>query len=115
MDNHDGLDEALLSAITKPKVRKIRSTTGICEAKIITKGERGRPPEKKKKGSGKWLKQSKVVNDSLSDSDFINRKRVICKEAEEAWKVGKILGLRASCSDEVVISESIRLEEAWDL
>ncbi|TXG74933.1 hypothetical protein ES288_1Z041800v1 [Gossypium darwinii] len=87
---------------------------GICEAKIITKRGRGRPPEKKK-GSGKWPKQSKVVNDSRSDSDFIDRRRVIRKEAEEAWEVGKILGLRASCSDEVVISEFIRLEEAWDL
>ncbi|TYG38105.1 hypothetical protein ES288_D13G194900v1 [Gossypium darwinii] len=82
---------------------------------IITKRGRGRPPKNKKKGSGKWPKQSKVVNDSLSDSDFIDRRRVIRKEAEEAWEMGKILGLRASCSDEVVISEFIRLEEARDL
>ena len=53
--------------------------------------------------------KGRVVNESLTDGDFQNRRQIITKEAEDAWMLGKQLGLSANCEDKVVIESLCKL------
>ncbi|XVF29451.1 hypothetical protein REPUB_Repub15cG0122300 [Reevesia pubescens] len=50
---------------------------------------------------------SKVVNASLSNSDFRKRRQLLCREAEDTWEVGKKLGLSANFDDNTIIEELV--------
>ena len=44
-----------------------------------------------------------MVNESLSDRDFRDVRRMIDEDAKATWQLGKMLGCQADCNDEVVI------------
>ncbi|XVE95099.1 hypothetical protein REPUB_Repub02eG0067400 [Reevesia pubescens] len=57
----------------------------------------------------KKISVNSIVNASLSDSDFKNRKQVLYDEAKEAWELGKKLGFSATCDDSLVIEELMKI------
>ncbi|XVF22173.1 hypothetical protein REPUB_Repub12eG0150900 [Reevesia pubescens] len=52
---------------------------------------------------------NKIVNASLSDSDFTKRMKVLREESRKTWDIGKKLGLSATCDDDLVIEELMRI------
>ncbi|KAG8492301.1 hypothetical protein CXB51_009801 [Gossypium anomalum] len=51
---------------------------------------------------------SRVINDSLFYSDFIKRRDFIRKEAEETWRVGRLIGMTTEVDDDLVAGLSIK-------
>ncbi|KAK8636398.1 hypothetical protein V6N13_124144 [Hibiscus sabdariffa] len=76
--------------------------------KLVSKRGRGRP---KTKGTD----ATHIVNGSLSDSDFLHRKRVILREAEETVQLGKLIGATPKGNEKLVIQDIARIIEAREL
>ncbi|KAK8605389.1 hypothetical protein V6N13_102171 [Hibiscus sabdariffa] len=77
-------------------------------SKLVSKRGRGRP---KTKGT----EATRIVNGSLSDSDFLHIKKVILQEAEETVQLGKLLGAAPKGNEKVVIQDIARIIEAREL
>ncbi|KAH1064455.1 hypothetical protein J1N35_029442 [Gossypium stocksii] len=82
---------------------------------LIAKKKKRDRALRKQKGKGIVCREEVVVNASISDSDIINRKRVILKEARNAWEVGKKLGLNVRGDEREVVDEIMKLEQRVDL
>ncbi|KAK8681404.1 hypothetical protein V6N13_053808 [Hibiscus sabdariffa] len=95
--NRGPQDRAKLDAVVEygGQQRKVRQLSKILmtdsspvrveTSKLVSKRGRGRP---KTKGT----EATHIVNGSLSDSDFLHKKKVILREAEEIVQLGKLLG-----------------------
>ncbi|XVF11023.1 hypothetical protein REPUB_Repub07fG0233500 [Reevesia pubescens] len=70
----------------------------------------------------KWkVSDSRIVNASLSNSDFKKRKQVLWSKrkehviskdfevAKDTWELGKMLGFSANCNDSIIIKELVEL------
>lgn len=64
----------------------------------------------KDKGRESCKEEERIVNFSLSDSDITNRMRVILREANNTWALGKKLGFGVHGNEEEVIEELMRAE-----
>ncbi|KAK8578490.1 hypothetical protein V6N13_100327 [Hibiscus sabdariffa] len=67
---------------------------------------------KRGKGRPKKSQRQRVANESLSDSDILNRKRVILKEARETVNLGKLIGATTLGNKEVIVKDIARIIEA---
>ncbi|KAK8655989.1 hypothetical protein V6N13_108551 [Hibiscus sabdariffa] len=80
----------------KGQQRKVRKISEVMQP-TLTLNEKELAVNQKKKGRGRSRKQPKsgdyFVNGSLFDSDFLNRKRAILKEAEETLQLGRLIGV----------------------
>ncbi|KAH1091149.1 hypothetical protein J1N35_018406 [Gossypium stocksii] len=92
--------------------KKIKSMREIQDIVLTTKEKRRRDRGVgNSKGKGVSNLDESIINLSLSHSDISNRKRVILREVKKTWEVGKMLGFRVQCEEEVIIEEIMRLEE----
>ncbi|KAL4375885.1 hypothetical protein GQ457_02G024250 [Hibiscus cannabinus] len=71
---------------------------------LVRKG-RGRPRKNPPKAH-------EIANDSLSDYDFVNRKRIILQEVQETVEFGKLIGMKTIGKEENVIRDIERIIEA---
>ncbi|KAK8603280.1 hypothetical protein V6N13_085471 [Hibiscus sabdariffa] len=78
----------------------------VMTTKEIPKRGRGRPKTK-------ITESNQVVNGSLSDSDFVNRKKVILKEATETVHLGKLIGAVPKGNESAVIQDIAREDLVW--
>ncbi|KAL4378615.1 hypothetical protein GQ457_02G032850 [Hibiscus cannabinus] len=67
---------------------------------------------KRGKGRPKKNQIQRVANESLSDSDILNRKRVILKEARETVNLGKLIGATTLGNEEAIVKDIARIIEA---
>ncbi|MBA0866546.1 hypothetical protein Goshw_022132, partial [Gossypium schwendimanii] len=65
---------------------------------------------RRQKGKGISDREHAYVNASLSNLDISNRKRLILKDARNAWEVRKKLGFSVRGDEQEVIDEIMRLE-----
>ncbi|KAK8696531.1 hypothetical protein V6N13_001665 [Hibiscus sabdariffa] len=76
--------------------RKVRQLFEILTSEVppedIIVTTKGVPKRGRVRPKTKNIESDRVVNGSLSDSDFFNRKKVILKEAEEIVQLGKLIG-----------------------
>ncbi|XVF31071.1 hypothetical protein REPUB_Repub16aG0113800 [Reevesia pubescens] len=88
--------------------------------------KKGRKPKNRLRKVQQDVSSSKVANASLSDSDFIFRNEAYCgddvasvsrirkqdlfKKATETWELGKLLGFSATCEDDIIIAELVKLQ-----
>ncbi|KAK8628855.1 hypothetical protein V6N13_009435 [Hibiscus sabdariffa] len=64
----------------------------------IAKRGRGRPKMKN-------TEDKRIVNGSLSDSDFVNRKKVILREVEEVLQLGKLIGAETNGNEKAIVQD----------
>ncbi|KAK8716000.1 hypothetical protein V6N13_043322 [Hibiscus sabdariffa] len=85
------------------------------KADIVRINETERKSKMQKKGRGRPRKNPPnsdgIVNGSLSDSDFLNRKRMILPEAHETLQLGKWIGVSVIGNEEEVVQDIARLIE----
>ncbi|XVF23991.1 hypothetical protein REPUB_Repub13aG0087900 [Reevesia pubescens] len=104
-----------LSFEEKPLNNKRGSKTLVeIEDKILENfAKKGKRRGRKKKIFFKSIQveksSGKIVNVSLSDSDFRNRKEILRREAKDTWEFGKMLGLSVNYDDNVVIEELMKM------
>ncbi|KAH1114713.1 hypothetical protein J1N35_008091 [Gossypium stocksii] len=80
--------------------------------KVLTSKEKNkRDKSRRKEDKVDHRCEEKIVNLSLSDSDFSNRRKVILREAKQTWEVGKKLGLIAWGDEREVLEDLMSLEE----
>ncbi|KAH1083863.1 hypothetical protein J1N35_023624 [Gossypium stocksii] len=91
--------------------KKIQSMYEI-QSSILTSKERKKRDRAlhKEKGRESRKEDERIVNLSLSDSDISNRMRVILREANNTWAIGKKLGFSVHGDEEDVIEEIMRAE-----
>ncbi|TYI21370.1 hypothetical protein ES332_A06G033700v1 [Gossypium tomentosum] len=91
--------------------QKIRSMYEI-QNSILTSNERKNMDRAlhKERGRESRKEDERIVNLSLSDSDISNRMRVILREANNTWAIGKKLRFSVHGNEEDVIEEIMRVE-----
>ncbi|KAK8549180.1 hypothetical protein V6N13_063576 [Hibiscus sabdariffa] len=94
------ISEVLLSEIP-PQKREVALNQ-------ISKRGRGRPKMKN-------TEANRIVNGSLSDSDFVNRKKVILREAEEVLQLGKLIGAETNGNEKAIVQDITRIIETREL
>ncbi|KAH1082650.1 hypothetical protein J1N35_022411 [Gossypium stocksii] len=84
--------------------KKIRSMYEIQSSSLTSKEKKKRDRAMLKEEGREFCKEDeRIVNLSLSDSDISNRMRVIFKEANNTWAIGKKLRLSVHGDEEEVI------------
>ncbi|KAK8700408.1 hypothetical protein V6N13_018805 [Hibiscus sabdariffa] len=69
----------------------------------------------KERPKTKGTDATRIVNGSLSDLDFLNRKRVILREVEETVQLGKLIGVAPTGNETVVIQDIAHIIAAQEL
>ncbi|KAH1107432.1 hypothetical protein J1N35_011200 [Gossypium stocksii] len=91
--------------------KKIRSMNEIQSSILMSKERKKRDRSLHKEKGREFRKEDeRIVNLSLSDSDISNRMRVILREANNTWEIGKKLGFSVNGDKEDVIEEIMRAE-----
>ncbi|XVF07730.1 hypothetical protein REPUB_Repub06bG0165000 [Reevesia pubescens] len=112
----DEVQVPLASSKALKNKRGSKSIADIEDQILASLDKKGRRRGRKKKNIFRLippqLSEPKIVNSSLSDSDFLRRRQRLCKEATATWALGKALGLSANCDDEVIISELLKRKES---
>ncbi|XVF29554.1 hypothetical protein REPUB_Repub15cG0131400 [Reevesia pubescens] len=90
--------------------RGAKSIVEIEETILEKVARKGRKPKNVFRYIKKGIPKSKIVNSSLFDSDFLNRKKVLCNDAASTWEIGKMVGFSADCEDVVMIKELMQLQ-----
>ncbi|KAK8358523.1 hypothetical protein V6Z12_A04G026400 [Gossypium hirsutum] len=97
----------------KKQFNKRISSMRVIQDRVLSSKEKQRRDRsrRKEKSSAASIKEDKVVNLSLSDSDISNRRKVILREAKQTWELGKKLGLSVRGDERDVIEYIMRLED----
>ncbi|MBA0693215.1 hypothetical protein Goari_010714 [Gossypium aridum] len=93
----------------------IRSMYNI-QDRILTVTEKKKRDRtlRRQKGKENSGREETVANTSLSDSNISNRKRLILREARNAWEVGKKLGFSIKGDEREVFDEIMRIL-SWNI
>ncbi|KAK8625971.1 hypothetical protein V6N13_133628 [Hibiscus sabdariffa] len=91
----------------KGQQRKVRRISDVLLSEIPSPEQAVAPNQNFKKGRGcpksKKIEDKRIVNGSLSDSDFVNRKRIILREAEEVLQLAWQGLLKGDGNDSLVL------------
>ena len=105
-----GQGDLSVNIMGKKKVKSLEEFEEEWMCKIGKKSKR-KGKKNKNRGTFKRGKLLKLVaNESLSDGDFRDVKRMIDEDAKATWQLDKRLGCQADCNDEVVIDRIKELQ-----
>ncbi|KAL4283707.1 hypothetical protein GQ457_16G016660 [Hibiscus cannabinus] len=86
--------------------RKVRRISYVLLSEIPSPEQAVAPNQNLKKGRGrpksKNTEDKRIVNGSLSNSDFVNRKRIMLREAEEVLQLGKLIGAETNGNEKAI-------------
>ena len=96
----------------KKVVKSLEEIENLLLSQVSKKiGVKGRRSRKLRRNKKKDKVEENIANDSLTDSDFENRQRILRQDAIETWAVGKLVGFSINCYEEEVIDRLMHLEE----